>query len=104
MSLNEKELQLLFKTGKVVIGMKETLKAIYHKKIMGLIIAKNIPKDIFDKLYYYAKLASIPVYVYEGSSKELGTLCGKKFPISSIAILSAGESGILKLFNEKNNV
>lgn len=93
-----KELPLLFKTGKVVYGFKEVTHTMYSKKVQGVIIAKGIPKHMLDKLVYYAKLFSIPYYIYDGTSRELGILCGKKFPISSIAILSAGESSILSLF------
>jgi large subunit ribosomal protein L30e len=94
----EKELPLLFKTGKVVYGFREVMKTIYAKKVLGLIIARDMPKNLYDKLIYYVKIFSIPYYIYEGSSKELGVLCGKKFVISSIAILSPGESSILNLF------
>lgn len=93
-----KELNLLLKTGKVVYGIKEVTQAIYFKKVLGIIIARGIPEHMFNKLLYYAKIFSVPYYIYEGSSRELGVLCGKKFPISSIAILSPGESSILSIF------
>jgi large subunit ribosomal protein L30e len=96
-----KELPLLFKTGKVVYGYKEVINVLYHGKVNGVIIASKIPKEIFDKLTYYCKLANVPYYIFEGSSAELGKLCGKNFVISSIAILNAGESSILDLFKNE---
>ncbi|MDT7864262.1 MAG: 50S ribosomal protein L30e [Thermoproteota archaeon] len=94
----EKELKLLLKTGKCNYGYKEVLEALYHKKVLGIILASKIPKEIYSKILYYAKLAEVPVYIFNGSSMELGNLCGKKFPITSIAIISPGESNILELF------
>lgn len=96
-----KELPLLFKTGKVVYGYKEVLDSIYHRKVLGVILASKIPEEIFKKVSYYCKLSNIPLYIFNGTSKELGELCGKKFMISSIAILNPGESSILEIFKNE---
>lgn len=95
-----KELPLLFKTGKVIYGYKEVVSALYHSKILGVIVASKVPKQIKDKVIYYCKLAGVPYYIFEGSSVELGKLCGKNFVISSIAILNPGESSIMELFQK----
>ncbi|SRR5579885_3205191 len=96
-----KELSLLFKTGKVVYGNKEVINVLYHGKVLGVIVASKIPKEIFDKVTYYCKISGIPYYVFDGTSAELGKLCGKPFMISSIAILNQGESNILELFKNE---
>jgi len=96
-----KELSLLFKTGKVVYGYKEVINVLYHGKVLGVIVASKIPKEIFDKITYYCKISNIPYYIFDGSSTELGKLCGKPFMISSIAILNQGESSIMEIFKNE---
>ncbi len=93
-----KELPLLFKTGRVVYGYKEVISSLYHSKILGVIVASKIPKEIFEKIIYYCKLSNVPYYIFEGTSRELGKLCNKPFVITSIAIINQGESSILEIF------
>ena len=93
----EDELRTLLKTGKVVIGAKRALKAIKLGKAKAVIIADLIPKHIEEDVKYYAKLGGIKVIKYKGSSYDLGTLCGKPFPITTIAVLDPGESRILEI-------
>jgi large subunit ribosomal protein L30e len=37
----------------------------------------------------------IPVYVYEGSSIQLGKACGMPYVVSALAVVEPGESDIL---------
>ncbi len=93
----EDEIKTVLKTGKVTIGAKRSIKAIKLGKAKAVIIASLIPKHIEEDVKYYAKLGGIKVIRYKGSSYDLGTLCGKPFPITTIAILDPGESRILEM-------
>mgnify|MGYP001772645000 CR=1 FL=1 len=90
-----RELQTVLKTGKAVIGYRGTRKAVVNGKAKLIILAKNAPSYITDEIKYYASLAQIPVYVFNGTSRELGAACNKPFLVSAIAILDPGESSIL---------
>ncbi|MEM0208238.1 MAG: ribosomal L7Ae/L30e/S12e/Gadd45 family protein [Thermofilum sp.] len=46
---------------------------------------------------YKAKISNTPLYVFEGSSKDLGAACNKPFFVSAIAVIDEGESGLLDL-------
>ncbi|PLJ76939.1 50S ribosomal protein L30e [Infirmifilum sp. SLHALR2] len=92
-----RELQTVLKTGKATLGYRSTLKAIVNGKAKLVILAKNAPSHIAEELKYYASLAQIPVYVFSGSSRELGAACNKPFLVSSIAVIDPGESSILLL-------
>ncbi|MCD6114657.1 MAG: 50S ribosomal protein L30e [Thermoprotei archaeon] len=97
MSLSfELELRMAIKTGKVRFGSKEAIKALKHGKAKMVIIAANAPKEIKDDILYYAKLSKIPVYIFQGTSVELGTICGKPFMVSAITIYDEGDSRILE--------
>ena len=93
----DNEIKLLLKTGKVVIGARRAIRAIKLGKAKAVIIASKIPKRIEEDVKYYAKLGNIPIVRFNGTSYELGTVCGRLFPITTIAVLDPGESGIMEL-------
>ncbi len=91
------ELRKAQDTGKIVMGAK---KAIQYAKMGGaklIIVAKNARPDIKEDIEYYAKLSGVPVYEFEGTSVELGTLLGRPHTVSAISIIDPGESRILAL-------
>ncbi len=96
----ERALKDLLKTGVYYIGSKSTIKALKLGKAKMVIMAENAPPQYKRKALYYAKLAGVPVYVFKGTSVELGLLAGKPFPISMIAVVDEGTSGILELARE----
>jgi len=87
-------LKVALETGKVKIGLEETLDAAKGKKAKLLIVAKSCPDA---SLRTDRSVGKIPIYHYDGSAVELGQACGKPFPISAMAILDAGSSAILTL-------
>ena len=87
-------LKVALETGKVKLGLEETLEAANAKKAKLLIVAKSCPDA---KLRTERTLGKVPVYHYEGSAVELGQACGKPFPISAMAVLDPGSSAILSL-------
>ncbi|AEH24082.1 50S ribosomal protein L30e [Pyrococcus yayanosii] len=91
------ELRKAMETGKIVLGSNETIRLAKTGGAKLIIVARNAPKEIKDDIYYYAKLSDIPVYEFEGTSVELGTLLGKPFVVASLAIVDPGESNILAL-------
>ncbi|NJE75524.1 50S ribosomal protein L30e [Thermococcus sp. ES12] len=95
------ELRKAEETGKIIMGAK---KAIQYAKMGGarmLIVAKNARPDIKEDIEYYAKLSGIPVYEFEGTSVELGTLLGRPHTVSALAVIDPGESKILALAGGK---
>lgn len=90
-----KALQSAVKTGNVVIGSNLTVKAVASGKAQLAVIASNCPKDTRDKI------AGVPVMDFPGLGFDLGTACGKPYPIAALAIVEAGESDILRAVSEK---
>ncbi len=98
MSLSiEKELKNLIRTGKYVIGTKQTLKLLMHGKLKLVVMAKNTPPEIKARVKYYSNLSKTPIIEYEGTSLELGSALGKPFPASMIGVLDEGSSKILEI-------
>ncbi len=93
----ENQLKIAIRTGKVILGSKRTIQLAKLGKAKVIVVAANAPPKIKEDIMYYAKLSNIPVYIYEGSSVELGAICGKPFTVAALAIIDVGDSNILDL-------
>jgi len=93
----DKALRITIKSGKIIIGSKRTLEDTKKGRAKLIILASNTPSEISQDVEYYAKLGRVPIYVYPGSSWDLGSVCGKPFMVSTLAITDPGDSDILKL-------
>jgi large subunit ribosomal protein L30e len=87
-------LKVALQTGKVKIGLTETLATAKAKKAKLVIVAKSCPEP---SLREKSRFDRIPIYHYDGTAVELGAACGKPFPISALAVVEAGSSAILSL-------
>ena len=87
----DKSLIKAVKTGKVIIGANRTVDAATEGTAKVVVLASNCPEDIKNKV----QATNVPVLEYEGTSVELGPICGKPFTIAAMAILDVGESDIL---------
>jgi len=94
----EKELKGLIRSGKYYLGVERTLKSIMLSKVKMVIIADNMPKNIRKKIEMLTEHNNIPLYVFNGTSVELGALIGKPFKVSAIGVIDPGESKILELY------
>eukprot|EP01090_Pellita_catalonica_P005003 TRINITY_DN1482_c0_g1_i1.p1 TRINITY_DN1482_c0_g1~~TRINITY_DN1482_c0_g1_i1.p1 ORF type:complete len:111 (+),score=20.81 TRINITY_DN1482_c0_g1_i1:145-477(+) len=89
-------LALVMKSGKYTLGYKSTLKTLRTNKAKLVIISNNCPPLRKSEIEYYAMLAQTGVHHYQGNNIDLGTACGKYFRVSSLAILDAGDSDIIR--------
>ncbi|XP_064597300.1 large ribosomal subunit protein eL30-like [Liolophura sinensis] len=89
-------LALVMKSGKCVLGYKETLKTLRQGKAKLVIIANNVPPLRKSEIEYYAMLAKTGVHHYNGNNIELGTACGKYFRVGTLSITDPGDSDIIR--------
>ena len=89
------------KTGKVEFGTKTALASAGQAKAKLVILANNCPKVQREDILYNAEQSEVPVYIFQGSSLDLGGLCEKPFPISAMVIKEPGDSEVLKLAENK---
>ena len=69
-------------SGKAILGFKESIKYIKLNKPKLVVIANNIPEEMKKDIIS----TKCKVEVFDGSSKELGTICGKPYPVSTVVI------------------
>lgn len=86
------------KSGKYVLGYKQTLKMIRQGKAKLVILANNCPALRKSEIEYYAMLAKTGVHHYSGNNIELGTACGKYYRVCTLAIIDPGTC--LLLYND----
>lgn len=89
------QLTLVMKSGKYVLGLKQTLKAIRSGKAKYVIISSNCPPLRKSEIEYYSMLAKVDVHHYASNNTELGTACGRYFRVSMLAITDPGDSDIV---------
>ncbi|WP_455645244.1 50S ribosomal protein L30e [Methanosphaera sp.] len=93
----ERGIRVAVDTGKVILGSNKSTQAIKLGNGELVVIAANAPKDVKADIEVYAKLSEIPVYTFEGSSVELGSICGKPFTVTVLVIQEPGDSNILEI-------
>merc|ERR1712133_179479 len=89
-------LALVMKSGKYVLGYKQTLKTLRNGKSKLVIIANNTPPLRKSEIEYYAMLAKTGVHHYAGNNNDLGTACGKYFRVCTLSITDPGDSDIIR--------
>merc|ERR1712183_460603 len=94
-SINSR-LALVMKSGKYVLGYKQTLKSLRQGKAKLVIIGNNTPPLRKSEIEYYAMLAKTGVHHYAGNNNELGTACGKYFRVCTLSITDPGDSDIIR--------
>merc|ERR1711963_548059 len=94
-SINSR-LALVMKSGKCLLGYKQTLDSLRLGKAKLVIIASNTPPLRKSEIEYYAMLAKTGVHHYSGDNNELGTACGKYFRVCTLTITDPGDSDIIR--------
>jgi len=85
MSLPE-TVQDALKSKNVIVGYKKSIKFIKLNKPKLIVIAKNAPEKIRKEIEYNAKILGVKVEIIGSNSKELGIICGKPFPVTTLII------------------
>jgi len=88
-------LKLVMKSGKSILGYKQTMKAVRKGKSKLILIASNCPHLRKSEVEYMAMLGKVPVHHYAGDNTALGTACGKFYNCSILSIIDGGDSDIL---------
>ncbi len=85
MSLTE-EIQSAVKSKNAVVGFRNSVKTIKNGNPKLIVIANNIPPEMKKEIEADIKSGKIKIEVFDGSSKDLGVVCGKPFPVSTLVI------------------
>ena len=93
----ERGIRVAVDTGNVTLGSGKTIQALKLGKGKLVIIAENSPKEVTEDVMQYSKLSEIPVYTFQGTSVDLGSVCGKPFTVAAMMVNDPGDSTILEI-------
>jgi large subunit ribosomal protein L30e len=85
MTLTE-TIRAALKADKAIIGYRKSIKFIKSNTPELVVVAKNSPEAVRKEIGHNAEIAGVKVEIFEGSSKELGVVCGKPFPVTTLVI------------------
>lgn len=97
----QREIRRAVDTGKVVFGVKQTEKSILEGKAKLVVTAKNAPLTQKEKISHKARLSEVNLFEANENGLELGSLCGKPFSVSVMAVEDAGKSNLKTLMKKK---
>lgn len=87
MSLIE-TIQKELKEDNVILGYRESLEFIKTGSPKLIVVPQNVPDKEMKEVEHDAKLSGAKIETFEGSSMDLGVICGKPFPVMLLVIKS----------------
>lgn len=81
------DIQSAVKSNKAILGYEKSLEYLRTNKPSLVVIANNIQEDRKEELEHDVRVSDARIEIFEGSSKELGIICGKPFPVSTLVII-----------------
>lgn len=91
----KKDITSVIKTGKIHIGSNKVRSALLTNNPKLVLISSNCPNDIKERIIYYSQLSDTQYHITDEDGIELGSVCGKPFPVLALGIMDVGESNIL---------
>ena len=83
---NITEIRKLLKSKSLIIGTKETLKALKLGKLKKVFLSANPSESTVESINRYARSSNIEVIKLRYPNDELGILCKKPFSISVLGV------------------
>jgi large subunit ribosomal protein L30e len=96
--LLEKTLKDAIKEDQCIIGTKQVLNSISKSKLV--VLSKSIQTEMRQKIESDAKKSKIQTLTFNGTSVNLGRLCGLQFRVSTLSLPQISESDIVSLKKE----
>jgi len=91
-----RHLEVISRTGKMILGFRQSYLSVLHRKSKLIILASNCPPSIEKEMKIACAMSGTP-YIKAGvPGKELGFMAGKPFSAAVISILDPGASPLLE--------
>jgi large subunit ribosomal protein L30e len=96
--LLEKLIKDAIEDGKCSFGTKEAISTIKNSKL--IVLSHSVSEEILEKIQEVAKSSKVPTLNYNGSSVELGRLCGTQFRISALSLKTLSDTNLKAITKE----
>lgn len=84
--MNTQELKKMLGSEKLIFGGEESLKTLRKGGLSSIIFSQNPKPELKKDIEKYAEISSVTIEILDVPNDELGTICKKPFPISTIGI------------------
>ncbi len=92
-----KEINIMLETGKYSFGARRAKRELLVGETKVVILADKSKKEVKEDITYYCKKGNIPLITFEGTSLELGSVCGRAHPVSVIVVFDEGKSKLVEI-------
>ena len=96
--LLEKLIRDAIEDGKCTFGTKEAVSTVKNSKL--IVLSHSIPEKTLEKIQEVSKSSKVQIVNYDGSSVELGRLCGTQFRISALSLKTLSDTNLKALTKE----
>ena len=96
--LLEKIIKDAIEDGKYSFGTKEAISTIKNSKV--IVLSNSVKEKTLEKIQEVAKNSKVPMLHYNGSSVELGRLCGTQFRISALSLKALSDTNLKAITKE----
>ncbi|MFZ0184679.1 MAG: ribosomal L7Ae/L30e/S12e/Gadd45 family protein [Nitrosotalea sp.] len=96
--LLEKVIKDAIEDGKCSFGTKEAISTIKNSKL--ILLSHSVSEETLEKIQEVAKSSKVPTLNYNGSSVELGRLCGTQFRISALSLKTLSDTNLKAITKE----
>ncbi|QRF74512.1 50S ribosomal protein L30e [Candidatus Micrarchaeum sp.] len=90
------EIRLAVDSGVTALGLNSVIKSLRDAKAKLIVVASKNKESTMQDIAHMAKVANVPMEIFEGNPMELGAVCGKPFSVSAVSVIEEGNSNILK--------
>jgi large subunit ribosomal protein L30e len=90
------DIRLAVDSGKTAIGMNRVLDSVRENTAKLIVVASKNKESAVQDIERMAKISGIKIVVFEGTSLDLGAVCGKPFSVSVVSVIEQGNSKILE--------
>jgi large subunit ribosomal protein L30e len=85
MSLTD-DIQSAIKSDKAIVGYNESIDYIRTSSPKMIIMSNNLPGSRKNEIEHNAQVSKTEIKMFDGTSRELGAVSGKPFPVSTLLI------------------
>ncbi len=94
-------IRLTIESGKVEFGTRRGVSHSALSKPLLFVLAGNTMESTKEELRKYCSISGVPILDFTGNSIELGSVCGKPFPVSVLTVHEVGSSTLLDFVSKK---
>jgi large subunit ribosomal protein L30e len=97
----QKSIRRALETGKADFGSRSAKAHAMKGGVKAILVSANCPKALKDEIKNNCSKSGIPCSEVGFTSLELGSICGKPFPVSALSVIDAGSSDIVDIASGK---